>query len=141
MKQHCLIVIFFFLITIKAEAQQPNWIEQKVETGAHFISTSFINENEGWVIGRLQGHKTTILKTTDGGETWIIQQNELNVALTSVYFTDPLNGWAVGENGVIIYTVDGGTNWYFQNSGTTYHLNSVFFINSEIGWIVGIFGK
>ena len=36
--------------------------------------------------------------------------------LTSIHFSDDLNGWAVGEFGTIIHTKDGGENWDLQES-------------------------
>jgi len=57
--------------------------------------------------------------------------------LEDVCFVDDLNGWAVGEQGVIIYTNDGGITWDFQNSGSMLRLRSVIFTDSQTGWIVG----
>jgi photosystem II stability/assembly factor-like uncharacterized protein len=57
--------------------------------------------------------------------------------LEDVYFVDDMNGWVVGENGVIIHTNDGGISWDFQESGTSFRLRSVVFTDSQTGWIVG----
>ncbi len=54
--------------------------------------------------------------------------------LNSVYFTDSLTGWAVGDSGVIIHTIDGGESWIFQNSTTENDIVDVFFLNSNLGW-------
>jgi len=48
-------------------------------------STSFISPMEGWVVGE----NGTILRTTDGGNTWAKQESGTNVDLFDVSFTDP----------------------------------------------------
>ncbi len=54
--------------------------------------------------------------------------------LRSVYFTDSLYGWAVGDSGSIIHTMDGGENWVSQDSETYNHIVHVFFLNRQLGW-------
>ena len=61
---------------------------------------------------------------------WILQYNDPSVSFNSVYFSDELNGWAVGYSGKILHTNNGGTTWEYQNSATEFHLWSVYFINS-----------
>lgn len=58
-----------------------------------------------------------------------IQQN-----LNSVYFTDSLTGWAVGDSGAIINTLDGGETWMIQTSNTTNDIVDLYFLNSKMGW-------
>ena len=60
-----------------------------------------------------------------------------DASLADVFFTDRMNGWAVGDRGVIWHTTDGGTTWAQQNSNVACRLNSVFFIDRHRGWIVG----
>jgi photosystem II stability/assembly factor-like uncharacterized protein len=54
--------------------------------------------------------------------------------LRSVWFTDSLTGWAVGNEGVIIHTEDGGDSWSYQDSQTEDNIVDVFFLNSDTGW-------
>jgi photosystem II stability/assembly factor-like uncharacterized protein len=60
----------------------------------------------GWVVGE----KAIILKTVDGGLTWIEQMSTMDPAkhLYGVHFVDAMTGWIVGEGGTILKTVDGG---------------------------------
>ena len=60
-----------------------------------------------------------------------------DASLADVFFHDRMNGWAVGDRGVIWHTTDGGTTWAQQNSNVACPLNSVFFIDRDRGWIVG----
>jgi len=54
--------------------------------------------------------------------------------LYSVFFTDSLYGWAVGDSGTIIQTTDGGNTWLLQDSQTTNSIVTVFFLNRNMGW-------
>jgi len=55
-----------------------------------------------------------ILRTTDGGKTWIEPPVRFNTAITSIVFKDATTGWlstgSLGEGGVY-KTIDGGNNW------------------------------
>ena len=65
-------------------------------------SVMFADTLTGWVadIG--------IMKTEDGGISWISQEVPTNTMLMSIYFVDAQTGWAVGANGTILKTMTGG---------------------------------
>lgn len=71
------------------------------------------------MVGYACGEGAVILKTTDGGQSWI----PLNTGVTSVYgiefydidFYDNDHGWAVGNKGIIVETKDGGVSWTKQS--------------------------
>ena len=64
------------------------------------------------------GERGVILLSEDEGETWTQANNvPVSVTLTSVTFSDPLNGWAAGHSGVILATTDGGNTWTVQLDG------------------------
>ena len=71
-------------------------------TTLDFRGVSFVNTNIGTVVG------LDILRTTDGGLTWIAQTNPTMFCMNSVSFTDANNGTAVGWGGTIIRTWNGG---------------------------------
>lgn len=68
---------------------------------------------------------------------WFAQNSGTTEWLESVYFTDSMNGWVVGWDGIILHTSNGGLEWELQESGTTRDLRSVHFVDSMTGWIVG----
>ncbi len=78
----------------------------------------------------------TILKTADGGDSWIPQQVPGEDDLNDIHFTGMLHGWAVGDSGTIIHTNDGGQNWIRQTINTIHNFSSVFFTDSLKGWAV-----
>ncbi|HEY3393741.1 MAG TPA: YCF48-related protein, partial [Lacipirellulaceae bacterium] len=60
-----------------------------------------------------------------------------DATLADIFFADRMNGWAVGDRGVIWHTADGGATWQQQASGVWCHLNAVYFIDSRRGWVAG----
>jgi len=78
----------------------------------------------------------TILKTADGGGSWISQQVPGEADLRDIHFTSMLHGWAVGDSGTILHTSDGGQNWIKQSINTSHNFSSVFFSDSLKGWSV-----
>lgn len=95
----------------------------------------FVDENTGWIVGA----GGIILKSTDGGESWIEQKNENDwiYDLFSVYFVSETKGWAVGSYGIILSTTDGGITWNPQLSHTDNSLYDLTFVSEEAGWICG----
>lgn len=57
--------------------------------------------------------------------------------LYSVYFTDNVNGIAVGDTGTIIRTTDGGNLWNIISPVTQNSLRSLYFSSNNIGYAVG----
>src|SRR5205085_7559455 len=78
-----------------------------------------------------------ILRTTDGGSTWISQSNGASIPLVGVSFTDANTGTVVGGAGVILRTTDGGNTWVPQVSGTQNDLTRVSFTDTNNGTTVG----
>ena len=129
-----------------------NWTEQWTENDPLIFLTSifFPSASTGFAIGgkydsSYSNLSAFILKTSDGGQTWMSQIGDTNTLLRSLYFISPNVGWAVGstrltDNGVIMKTVNGGTSWSRQIiQGAP--LRTVFFSTPEQGWVAGNNGK
>jgi photosystem II stability/assembly factor-like uncharacterized protein len=84
------------------------------------------------------GESGLILKTTDGGVTWVPEISNTTQRLNAIFFADTLVGYAVGQAGVIVKTVDGGNTWGIQNSNSTHALTSVFFTSADTGYVTGL---
>jgi photosystem II stability/assembly factor-like uncharacterized protein len=63
------------------------------------------------------GQRGHIVVSTDGGATWKQSPVPVSSDLTSVFFVDDMQGWAVGHDGVILHTGDGGDRWELQLNG------------------------
>ena len=96
----------------------------------------FINPKEGW-LGVDRGQ---ILRTSDGGKTWTLQQTgTTHQPITHLYFITSKEGWAVAPQrrtgGLILHTVDGGDYWEIQ-ARTHHRCIGVHFLNARSGWVV-----
>ncbi|MFC1725887.1 tandem-95 repeat protein [candidate division KSB1 bacterium] len=124
-----IIVILFSFDNILA---QGTWTPQTSGNSDWFEDICFLNDNTGWVVGRID----SILTTTNGGQTWFNQGLGTANKTLGVYFTDTNTGWVVGKAGEIVHTNDGGNNWAPQVSGVSKDIYAVFFTDSNTGWAV-----
>jgi photosystem II stability/assembly factor-like uncharacterized protein/subtilisin-like proprotein convertase family protein len=114
------------------------WMKQTAPTRNPLYNVFFINVNKGWIAGM----DSTLLRTTDGGQTWlrcdlVVTNNWL---LRSVYFIDEMHGWTVGIYGIIMLTNDGGVTWQEIHTGFPETLTSVYFVDPKNGWATGFDG-
>lgn len=90
------------------------------------------------------GQRGHIVWSDDAGATWQQADVPASSDLVAVHFPTPLQGWAVGHDGVILHTVDGGKHWQRQRDGRPDNadvpLLDVWFENERDGWAVGAFG-
>ena len=93
-------------------------------------SVCFPNTNTGYAVG----DSGRILKTTNGGTDWTIQNSGTTEDLFSVCFTDVNNGYAAGES-PILKTTNGGTTWTATSYGGL--LFSITFPTQNIGYAAG----
>ena len=63
-----------------------------------------LNPLKGYAVG----NSGKIIKTIDGGTTWLHSTSGTIVGLESVYFTDENTGYVAGGNGTILKTTNGG---------------------------------
>src|SRR4030095_15608631 len=119
-----------------------SWNTQVSNTTLYLYSVFFPNASTGYIAGGglvFPNFFYTILKTTNGGNTWTNQQFS-GSALYTVYFNNADTGYVAGENGRILKTTNGGVNWLAQNSTTTSYLNELFFYDLNTGYCVGGYG-
>jgi photosystem II stability/assembly factor-like uncharacterized protein len=96
-----------------------NWTQQQTNTTSKIMRLFFLDDYRAWALawadagaGDSTFYGTEILKTTDGGENWSVEQyRDENVFLRGIYFLDTLKGFAGGVPGQFLQTSDGGLNW------------------------------
>ena len=102
----------------------------------HLYAISFPeNSEEGWVCGGsvIRHYKNNI---------WNADQDMPPGGFNAIYMIDTLNGWIVGDKGIIAHTTD-GHNWFEQTNPDPENrtLYDVYFLNKNEGWAVGIGGQ
>ena len=131
MKKLLIITYVVFLYSLKT---YPQWYWQNpLPQGNSLQSVNFVSSTVGFTVG--QGG--AILKTTDGGTTWVSQTSETTFDMEDIFFIDANNGWAVGWYRTILRTTNGGTTWTFQTSGVSTYFQSVCFTDLNNGTAVG----
>jgi photosystem II stability/assembly factor-like uncharacterized protein len=90
-------------------------------------SMQFVNDTTGFVAS-----KENILKTTDGGATWVLKKR-MPSYISVFYFPTPLIGYLSAQNGPLYKTTDGGETWsvLLANSGYIY---SMHFPSPTVGY-------
>lgn len=133
---------FFFCLNAPGQCwekvyEHPNALG-KLET----YDMHFLNDSTGWVITAHLGGNEPLVKTIDGGETWVPNNNLPFASGTyvTVYFVTEQIGW-VGGSEIIYQTTNGGETWVeseIENAdiASTTFLDIKFF-NPELGWAVG----
>lgn len=97
-----------------------NWVYYNTGVGVDFFSISMVNETTGYI----SGQNSTVMKTTDGGVTWIAttKPHLTNYSLQTIKFINPDTGWcfvnfATVPGGNVFKTTNGGDNWTQYTTG------------------------
>lgn len=110
--------------------------------------SDFVNSNTGmaigWMADELIAIKTNVLKTTNGGLSWVKTINDNVIReLRSVTYVNENLAFATGfeytdttKKGIVIKTTNGGLNWAtIMHDSNRYA--KVFFINNTTGFLAG----
>jgi len=91
----------------------------------------------GWIAGE----DGLILKTNDGGESWMAQDSGTTKSLFKVAVIDAQNAVAAGDDAAIVRTTDGGAHWSSAKVPKEVSLFDVIFLDGQNGWSVGEFSS
>lgn len=148
-------------VIVRTSDGGQSWTEMLIEQqGVHVTtlnSIHFINPNEGWAVGADRAPEgdliaPLLLKTTDGGATWVISKINFKQVPTAVFFIDANTGWMGGatpplgeEDGsggpsAILGTTDGGHTWQPQIN-LPISIFDLSFPDSTNGWACGTKGS
>ncbi|HMS33482.1 MAG TPA: YCF48-related protein, partial [Ignavibacteria bacterium] len=118
-----------------------NWTTYNVGVVADFTSISMINENTGYI----SGTNNRVMKTTDGGASWVAKTGPSPVATSQIYtcdFIDENTGWvfvnfSTVAGGNIFKTTNGGDNWNQYTTGTSSeNIYSADMVDANTGFCV-----
>ncbi len=120
----------------KTDDGGETWVSIPSEGYSEIYSIDFINESVGWAISYDDG---SILKTENGGQSWVIQ-NESSVLLNSIYVVNDSTVFVGGDSSLILRTSDGGMSWQEQDVSLinkNYELLEILFVDSYTGFTLG----
>jgi len=129
-----IITITLALIFPIISYSQVNWISQNSGTNSSLDGVYFVDENNGWIAG----WGGIILHTTNGGNTWGLQNTPVT-SLSCIFFTDLQDGWASGLGGDVVHTTNGGETWVMQDNLDYQDIFKLFFVSQNNGWAAGGF--
>jgi photosystem II stability/assembly factor-like uncharacterized protein len=87
---------------------QSGWYEQSPLPTGHNLASVASPDSSTIVAVGMNG---TIVRSTDGGDTWPRPASGTSQSLYRVSFADANTGGAVGNGGTILRTLDGGETW------------------------------
>lgn len=113
------------------------WKKVTLPTGyasTHWLDVFFLpaNPQYGWICG-FNGH---VLRTTNGGATWLGAQVPNTGNLESIHFVDAQTGYTSGNAGIFKST-DGGVTWVDITPAGDPPLWGCYFVSADIGMVVG----
>lgn len=114
MKSSTIIAVSEDGTAIKSVNSGANWsvIDYKTVTKSEVNSIFMFDANTFFSCGG----GGFIRKSTNGGSSFIFQQNPMMANLVEISFFDANKGWAVSSlNKAVLYTTDGGNNWSLPN--------------------------
>lgn len=130
-----ILTLLFSFLVIELSAQ--NWTEQVSGTDSTLLDVCFVNHDTAYASG-VHG---IILKTTNGGATWLPQNSGVIDGLACIQFVSNNIGYASGgfagstfTNCRLIKTIDGGETWSNINVAPTKCGGGIRFLNPDTGF-------
>jgi len=112
-----------------------------------FDGFDMMDETSGWGWGNDGNHKSLLLHTSDGGQTWVdvTADGEFPSVIPpySSYFLDAQTAWVIRADESLVHTLDGGKNWEVINQNLKAELTwpyrdwyRIYFADAKHGWLV-----
>ncbi|MGL5985842.1 MAG: PKD domain-containing protein, partial [Burkholderiales bacterium] len=121
---------------VGVQAGQGWCMQNPLPTRYRLNAIDMADSNSGWAVG-LNG---TIVRTVNGGVSWLNQYTGTSAALNALRTIDANTAWAAGDHGVILKTTDGGSTWAPQSSGASVSLQGLTALDANTAWAVGAEG-
>lgn len=121
-------------------AQTQPWEKLQSPVTGTLRFLSFADSLNGWAAGEAG----TIIRTTDGGDSWEIQNSTVQTFIMDIFFVDKNYGWALTLrdvfpfNSVLLKTTNGGNEWMANDlSDSLGVVRTIFFFDSLNGFAGG----
>jgi photosystem II stability/assembly factor-like uncharacterized protein len=121
------------------------WNSQTSGTSMCLRDVSFNDQNRGWAVGfanpqNLIQSRGIILRTLDGGKTWLTNAVFSSEGMGNVVVLDETNLYVLGDSGSILKTTDDGGTWEYQSNGLSTEFTTIDFVDENNGWAGGGIG-
>jgi photosystem II stability/assembly factor-like uncharacterized protein len=128
-----------FVIVIQQQST-GQWVAQNSGTTVTLTGVVMLDSSTAVAVGL----DRSILKTTNAGVSWLNIAAPLSYVQpwNDIFFSDPMNGIVVGEQGGVVITTNGGDHWtprYIPGSMDCYSAlqfgSSNIYVGADSGWI------
>ncbi len=133
-------ILFFLILLNAAFAQVQPWKMLPSPVNVTLRYLSFVDSLTGWAAG----DAGTIIRTTDGGNSWDVQNSTVQTFIMDIFFIDKNLGWALTLkdvfpfNSVLLKTTNGGDDWSAEDFPDSSKLiRTIFFFDSLNGFVGG----
>ena len=140
MKYIKLSLIIIIILSVPKIFSQGFWEKIDSPTTKLLKKVFFVDSSNGWACGS-QG---IIIRTTDGGESWEIQNSNVETFIVDIFFLNENRGWALTQRNsapfgtTILTTTNAGNTWsnedYFEDH---IFMNTVLFFDTLNGFLGG----
>ncbi|MCY7408756.1 MAG: hypothetical protein LH473_00655 [Chitinophagales bacterium] len=121
---------FFTLLLLASMSNFAQIFESSAVTDNTFVTSSFINDNEGW----LADNNAMLFHTKNAGLTW--DSISVSKNFVKLDFADALIGYGISSDGGAYKTTDGSYTWtYLYLPGNISKV--LYFLDSKNGFIGG----
>ena len=132
------IIYLFFLISIISHQADAQWIAQNSGTNQNLYDIEFLNDRTGWAVG----DAGVVIKTTDGGNTWVNIPNPSPMYSPNLWSVLPIDSnivFVTSGKDLIMKSTNGGLNWLIMNFCVSCNssMPGITFLNKDTGWFLG----
>lgn len=137
-------IVLVFFISNGFLSAQGIWQKTVSPVTTALYKVQFLDSLTGYAAG----DSGVILKTTNGGKAWVVQNSGVNTPIYDLFFLTKNLGWGVSwrltapYGSDILKTLDGGETWFLNEyPEEDVFLRAVFFIDSLTGYLGGVGGN
>jgi photosystem II stability/assembly factor-like uncharacterized protein len=132
-----LFVISLFLYTF---VNAQGWRKAYDPPISYVNGGCMLDQNTAWLVGS----KQTLLKSTDGGMTWVdkFHGDTTTYSASDICFVNSTYGFVGCNYGRILKTTDGGETWLkISVPDTTYSVVKIYFFDANLGYALSTKGS
>jgi len=133
-------ILVMIIVAGKTANAQSGWemVYNESGSGTTIKGICFVpGANNDWQTGWAAQYKGTILKTTNGGDTWTSYSQSYSSQVWGLSFVDENTGYICGIDGKVVKTTDGGITWSVVFNNSAYQFNKVAFKDASKGVATG----
>src|SRR5690349_20612217 len=124
-----IIVVFGFALPLNPAG---NWYQQFFPNlgGRNILDMTFLDSLTGYTITNISSDTSYILKTTNGGDNWVINHRASSSLFRNIQFLNSNTGYVSGQH--LIKTTNAGNNWFLVYFSL--FAEDSYFINNDTAW-------